>query len=410
MPRSTLPALIALTLTFALLSAQDRPRAAKIKRYDHDKSVIVLTVDGKDHELTITDRTRVMRQGAGEVPPAARQEALKAGADVLFLARTLDGKDVLVGLRLPAGGAAGKVDTSKLTPLPELGEGKYNGFEGGLYPGGRNVRPAAHEKAGLALAGKVEPLDAAGKPSKDGKIVLLSVGMSNASQVFSAFKAQADRDEAKSAKVVIVNGAQGGMTAARIQDADSKTGKTYWTTTDDRLRAAKVTPAQVQAIWIKQADAGPSSGFPAYARALHSELANIVRLLPKRYPNVKLVYLSPRTYGGYATTRLNPEPYAYESGFAVKWLIEEQLKGKEGLNFDPAKGKVAAPWLSWGPYLWANGERKNGDGLLYVRGDFGGDGTHPSPQGQRKVGERLLMFFKTDTTTRPWFVAREGRH
>ncbi len=119
-----------------------------------------------------------------------------------------------------------------------------------------------------------------------------------------------------------------------------------------------------------------------------------------------LVYLSPRTYGGYATTRLNPEPYAYESGFAVKWLIEDQLKGKAGLNHDAAKGKVVAPWLSWGPYLWANGEKKNADGLMYLKGDYGPDGTHPTAQGQRKVGEALLRFFKSDATTKPWFVAR----
>ncbi len=212
----------------------------------------------------------------------------------MFLARKQGGKEVLVGLRVgaPDSGAPGKPvmsDTGKLRPLPELGEGKYNGFEGGLYPGGKNERPASHEKAGLALAAKVEPLDADGKPSKGGKIALLSVGMSNTAQVFGAFKSLADRDEAKSAKVVVVNGAQGGMTAARIQDPDSAGGKTYWTTSDQRLRAAGVTPAQVQVVWIKQADAGPSSGFPTYAKTLQGELANIVRLLPKRYPNVKLV-------------------------------------------------------------------------------------------------------------------------
>ena len=44
------------------------------------------------------------------------------------------------------------------------------------------------------------------------------------------------------------------------------------------------------------------------------------------------------------TTGLNPEPYAFESAFAVRWLIGRQLDGKEGLNFDAAKGPVRAPW------------------------------------------------------------------
>jgi hypothetical protein len=165
-----------------------------------------------------------------------------------------------------------------------------------------------------------------------------------------------------------------------------------------------VTREQVQAVWIKQADAGPNQGFPGYARTLQGELAEIVRSLPKRFPNLKLVYLSSRTYGGYAKTPLNPEPYAYESGFAVKWLIEQQLQGDPALNFDPARGPVRAPWVSWGPYLWANGSTKRADGFAYEEADFAADGTHESPAGQRKVGGLLLQHFKTDPTTRGWFL------
>src|SRR5262249_10252372 len=147
-------------------------------------------------------------------------------------------------------------------------------------------------------------------------------------------------------------------------------GAKYWATVDLRLKQAGVTRAQIQAVWIKQADAGPTEGFPAYAKTLQGELQKIVTLLPRRFPNVKLAYLSSRTYAGYATGRLNPEPYAYESGFSVKWLIEEQIKGSPALNCDPTKGKLMAPWLSWGPYLWANGTTKNEAGLSYDVKDF----------------------------------------
>jgi lysophospholipase L1-like esterase len=67
-------------------------------------------------------------------------------------------------------------------------------------------------------------------------------------------------------------------------------------------------------------------------------------------------------------------------------------------------GAAKAPWLSWGSCLWANGKTKNAGGLFYEEQDFAGDGTHPSPAGQRKVARELLWFFKTDSTTRPWFV------
>ena len=36
----------------------------------------------------------------------------------------------------------------------------------------------------------------------------------------------------------------------------------------------------------------------------------------------------------------NSEPFSYESGFAVKWLIERQLWGEAALNFDSANGDL----------------------------------------------------------------------
>src|SRR5262249_22004154 len=155
-----------------------------------------------------------------------------------------------------------------------------------------------------------------------------------------------DAEKEKNPHLQFVNGAVGGMTAKATQNPDDQgSGTRYWSTVDERLKSAGVTRAQVQAVWIKQADAGPSEGFPKYAQTVQEELANIVRVLPGRFPNIKLAYLSGRTYGGYAKSRLNPEPYAYESGFSVKWLIEQQLKGDPALNHDPAKGAVKAPWL-----------------------------------------------------------------
>ena len=76
---------------------------------------------------------------------------------------------------------------------------------------------------------------------------------------------------------------------------------------------------------------------------------------------------------------------------------------------DPAKGAVKAPWLSWGPYLWANGATKRRDGFSYAECDFGKDGTHHAPPGIDKLGQQLLRFFQTDSTTQPWFLANAAR-
>jgi enterochelin esterase-like enzyme/dienelactone hydrolase len=309
--------------------------------------------------------------------------------------------------------AAAKVDTSKLTPLTDLGTKQYQGFPGGLYPEGKNERPAQHEAAGLALARQVQPLDAAGRPGADGKIVLLGVGFSNTVQVFNGFMEAARNDKELNPAVVLVNGAQGGMSANMVQDPEKGRGAMYWSRLDDQLKAAGVTRAQVQVVWIKETNPAPhAGGFPKYIQDLQSELVRIVHIMAQRFPNVKLVYLSSRTYGGWAKAppgRVggpgNSEPYSYETGFAVKWLIEQQLKGDPVLNYDPKQGAVKAPWLGWGPYLWANGETPRADGYRFQLDDFReNDRMHHSLQGQAKTGRELLRFFKTDATTRGWFV------
>jgi enterochelin esterase-like enzyme/dienelactone hydrolase len=314
-----------------------------------------------------------------------------------------------------------KVDTSQripfLIPLTDLGPHKYQGFPGGLYPEGKNHRPAPHEVAGLVRAKLVRPLDADGKPSAGGKIVLLAIGFSNTVQVFDGFMQAAGDDKDVNPQVVLINGAMGGMSAQMVQDPDDKgTGTKYWSRLDEQLKAAGVTREQVQAVWIKETDpAGQQQGgFPKYIRDLQAEITQIAQVLPRRFPNVKLVYLSSRTYGGWAKAPPgrtggpgNSEPYSYETGFAVKWLIEQQLKGDPELNYDPSKGTVKAPWLSWGPYLWANGEVKRKDGFSFQPSDFReNDRMHHSPQGMKKTGGELLKFFKNDPTTRQWFLKK----
>jgi hypothetical protein len=395
-------------LTLGVVVAQDEIRRGTVKAIDAEKGTITITVGGKDETFTLTAGTKVMSADGKAVAKPFEDKLFAPGAAVMFKSSTKNGQTVLVGLK--AGEAKGgqpqpKFDTSKLKTLHELGTEKYQGYAGGLYPEGKIERPKDHDTAGLALAKAIRPLGADGKPAAVGKIVMLSVGMSNTTQEFSAFKRVADADKEKNPDLVLVDGAQGGMTAARIKNPDDKgSGAKFWEVVDQRLKTAGVTREQVQVAWIKEANAGPKEGFPKYAQTLRDELRQIVQVMHRRFPNLKLVYLSGRTYAGFAKTGLNPEPYAYESGFSVKWLIEEQLKGDKELNFDPKKGEVKAPWLSWGPYLWANGAAKNAEGLAYEEADFAADGTHPSAAGQKKVAGQLLTFFKTDATAKPWFV------
>ena len=175
---------------------------------------------------------------------------------------------------------------------------------------------------------------------------------------------------------------------------------TAWEGAGRRLEKAGVAPPQVQAVWLKQAMIGPARAgeFPAHARKLADGMATIVRMAKKRYPNLRIVYLSSRIYAGYARIPLNPEPFAYESAFSVRWLIEKQIAG-------PA----TSPALLWGPYLWADGTTpRKADGLVWKREDLAGDGTHPSRgPGTAKVARMLLDFFHNDPLASTWYRGKK---
>lgn len=301
-----------------------------------------------------------------------------------------------------------------LIPLTDMaGKARYKGQQGGLYGDGKNNPPKVHLAAALREARRIRPLDVAGKPSKKGKIVLISNGMSNTTQEFRAFMRRAADDPQKSPSVVIVDGAQGGMEASDWAHPEKRSRKNRpnpWDVLDRRLKQADVTAKQVQVVWIKQARRNPASlgEFPRHAETLKDDLVVVLQKLKKRFPNLRLAYLSSRIYAGYATTPLNPEPYAYESAFAVRWLIQGQIEGKSGLNYGSRKRKGKAPLVLWGPYLWADGTKgRKTDDLIWKRDDLAGDGTHPSQSGRRKVAELLLKFFKTDPTAKLWFLKTE---
>jgi hypothetical protein len=273
-----------------------------------------------------------------------------------------------------------------LVPLTDK-TASYKDKDGGLYGGGSNEPPAELASRTASAAKQIQPLNAEGKPASDGKIVLLSIGMSNTTQEFSAFKRLADADSRKAANVVIVDGAQGGKDARSWSHAQMEP----WSVAERRISSAGAVPQQAQALWIKQAIAGPREGWPAATDSLRELLGDIVRIAREKYPNLRLIFLSSRTYAGYATTSLNPEPYAYESAFAVRDLIRKQSSD--------------GPPLLWGPYLWTNGDKGRAlDEFKWMKEDTAPDGTHPSDSGRQKIAQLLLGFFTSNACAKPWFT------
>ncbi|MGI8956534.1 MAG: PKD domain-containing protein [Chthoniobacterales bacterium] len=293
-------------------------------------------------------------------------------------------------------------------PLPDLGGANYQGFQGGLYPNGSDTAPAAHYTAGVAQAAQIAPLNSAGIPDEvQGQIGLISIGLSNTTFEFSdgpeSFKPRADADPSKNPKVTIVDGAQGGRDAVDWADPQGEA----WSTLSQRLADAGLSAAQVEVVWMKLALDTPQGygSFPVHAQVLQTNLETVIRLVKSRYPSVRIIYLSSRTraYTEDPNT-VNPEPFAYESGFAVQWTIADQINGLNNLNFDVSKGPVVAPYLRWGPYLWADGTTPRSDGFTWLCKDLQGDFTHPASGGVAKVADQLLDFCKTDPMATSWFL------
>lgn len=293
--------------------------------------------------------------------------------------------------------------TSGLIPLTEMSAAdRYKGEDGGLYGRGQNMPPAAQLRDALAAAKKITPLGQDGKPSAQGKIVLLSIGMSNTSMEFTNFKKKAENDLQKSPNVVLINGAQNGQGAELWIEQEGP-----WNELDKRLDESGISPSQVQVVWLKHASMRVRSygEFPNAPKKLQLFLTQIINKAKRKYPNLQIAYLGCRIYGGYSVTN-QFEPIAYESVFADRWVILDQISGSADLNHDPAKGDVRAPVVLWGPYLWADGVTpRKSDGMIWARSDIKDDGVHPAATGMDKVGNLLLNFFKTDQTAKSWFLS-----
>jgi hypothetical protein len=172
----------------------------------------------------------------------------------------------------------------------------YLGFQGGLYPGGTNELPSVHAEEGYERALNIQPLDADGAPDPNGKIVVLSIGMSNTSQEFcghregcfvNTFGGQANADPAVDTDhIFFANGARSGQSAEEWLALDSRN----YTSIRTSLRDAGMSELQVQVIWLKVVN-GQSASRPslpdeqADAYLLLSRLGTIMRNMNTLYPN-----------------------------------------------------------------------------------------------------------------------------
>ena len=287
---------------------------------------------------------------------------------------------------------------ASLTPLCDMtADDAYQGQNGGLYGKGLNTPPAPLVELAQTALSTVVPRNSAGEPAADGRIALVSISMSNATMEFSTFKQIADADSRKSASLTIIDCAQGGQAMAEWVPPEGGP----WKEAMNRLERAKISPAQVQVAWIKLANKGPSGSMADHLGKLETDTIAVLQNARTRFPNLRIAYLGSRIWAGNANSALNPEPYAFESAFAVRDLIQRQLAK------DPSLAPDKVPLLLWGPYLWAQGEKgRKIDDLKWLPEDFNTDGVHPSASGRAKVAHLLLEHFATDPLAKSWFTGK----
>ncbi len=299
-----------------------------------------------------------------------------------------------------------------LVPLNDLGPAPYDyGYIGGLYEDGSNVIPADHLAAGLRRAALITPRDRAGRQSGSGKIVFLGIGFGETARIEDAFIDMARADPGVDHQsLIFINAARDGYDSAMWIPPQSEAN--FNRIRDTLLAPAGVSEKQVQVAWIQMTTNNPARPLPpqdADAYRLKGAIAAALGTLKSRYPSLQIAYLSSRIYGGYAGT----EPFAYESALSNRWVILGQITlMRTGSLWDTRIGPVdydkeQAPWVAWGPYLWANGTQPRSDGLTWQPDDFESDGKRLSRKGADKAATVLFRFLLQEPTA-PWFRAAEA--
>ncbi|MEZ5013678.1 MAG: hypothetical protein R2794_05250 [Chitinophagales bacterium] len=293
-------------------------------------------------------------------------------------------------------------------PINDLGGGFFDGYEGGLYPDGSNTLPAQHKKAGKMLGSNIKPLNALGEVDMDsGKIVFAAFGASTAGNTFNVFKDMIYADPDNYNPCLRMQNLCLGGKGIEFMSADHNW---YYLYLDSILDAHHIDPLQVQVAWIKgssKEDSVPE--FPLQPDSIYEKYIRAIQGLKGHFPNLKILYMSSHAYGGYAGEESNNwaiagEPAAYYGGYAVKWVIRDQIQHSPEMAY---KGlDIKAPWVCWGPYFWADGlNPRLSDGLTWQCDNYeiDGGGFHLSESGKEKEANMMLDFFANDISSKKWF-------
>lgn len=235
----------------------------------------------------------------------------------------------------------------------------------------------------------------------DGVIGIVCVGMSNGNQECGSLITQLAgpwRGEAAST-IRVVNCAVGGHAIERWNDPDFDA--VLWDDCINRkLALAGVRPDQVLVLYHKAANqfsTGPGGVplplYPGAGSDYEAFTANLDAFSARvrgKFPAVRAVYSSSRSYGGFGSGARG-EPLSYEEGHALNsWLATHAT--------------VDGVWYGWGAYLWAPDCATgvtNASGVCYDRSDYQADAVHPSDVGRLKIARMMHDRLRREAWYRP---------
>jgi len=324
--------------------------------------------------------------------PVAWGLAIDRRGQILVTLR--DGRVLCYGAGRHEGGAMMEPRTFDPATLPRFTEGKKyrDEFETGLYPGGKNEMPQPHRQAGERIAATIRPLDVAGAvDQQNGRILALVLGHSNCSMYFGALQRHlAQQREKLHPRFELINAAVGGQQLPEIVALRGG----VWDHAQSLLdRRPGYSRQQVQVLFLHTTYHGANNGrrlpprpFPEVMQNMQRDLDKVLAFCVERFPNLKIAYLTCdgfRHFTGF-------EPHVYQEAFALKWLIESQLRGEASTRFEGPDRRL--PWLTWGPYVWDN---------TWDRSYFT-DGVHPAPKALEIFVDKYWQHLARDTVARPW--------
>lgn len=274
------------------------------------------------------------------------------------------------------------------TPIADLADSSFNGFKGGLYPGGNQI-PSSHYTKGLQQRDSIIPRAADGHADANGQVGFLVLGFSTAAMTGRTYRDMLSTLHPDTPVKVII-GAQGGQDI----NAMLKSNGAYWKSVDSAITASGLSNAQVQIVWVSTGDIFTyTQAFPEQAQTGVEKYRQMLTELRKRYPSVRMVFMSDRPYAGYIGTDQPPgpkelaEPSAYYHSWTVKWVIEKQIMEVPGFKTSDI------PFIDWGPTLWTNGTKGDAQGYTWDCRDAGKGGIHPSSKGRMKEAAKLYVYF-----------------